>query len=89
MADLVLRVTILAIDCAPLGASGRFLDWVVKTKVEQVISGDSTGTHFAFRVHSPSRSGLEVGKSCTLTARAIPGGYMVDENQWSGAPHAG
>lgn len=88
MADLVLRVTILAIECSPLGARGRFLDWIVKTKIEQVISGDNRGTHFAFRVHSPSRAGLEVGKGCTLTARAVEGGHTVDENQWSGAPHA-
>jgi hypothetical protein len=87
--DLVFTAVIEVIECAPLGARGRFLDWVVRTRVEQVIEGDFTGNAFVFRVHSPARSGLELGRRCTVRAIAVEGGYTVDENQWSGAPHDG
>jgi hypothetical protein len=49
-------------------------------------SGDFTGTQFAFRVHSPSRAGLEVGEICTVKAEWTGDGYTVDELQWRGAP---
>ena len=48
----------------------------------EVISGTFEGTHFAFRVHSPSRSGLEIGKTYTIEANEVEGGFTVDENQW-------
>lgn len=86
MTDLVFRALIESIDCAPIGISGAFLDWVVRTRVEQVVSGEFAGTHFAFRVHSPSRAGLVVGMRCTVTAIAIATGYRVDEHQWHGHP---
>jgi hypothetical protein len=50
-------------ECAPLGLRGAFLDWIVHARVERVVSGDFEGARFSFRVHSPSRAGLVVGKS--------------------------
>jgi len=86
MTDLVFRATVEHIECAPLGPRGRFLDWIIRTRVLEVISGTFTGEQFAFRVHSPSRAGLEVGITCTITASWVGTGYVVDENQWHGAP---
>ena len=80
------RGTVEAIENAPLGIRGAFLDWIIRTRVLEVITGDFTGEQFAFRVHSPSRAGLEVGTTCTITAVWTGTGYTVDENQWRGAP---
>lgn len=80
------RGTVLAIECSPLGLKGAFLDWVIKMKIDSLVEGELAGTHFAFRVHSPSRAGLEVGTTCTVHARWVGNGYRVDENQWNGAP---
>jgi hypothetical protein len=85
--DLVFRATVESIECSPIGIHGAFLDWIVRTRVEAVVSGDFTGEHFAFRVHSPSRAGLEIGKTCTVHATWTGDGYLVDEHQWRGAPH--
>lgn len=48
--------------------------------------GEFVGQHFAFRVHSPSRAGLKVGVTCMISAKWNGSGYLVDENQWRGAP---
>jgi hypothetical protein len=80
--DLVFRAVVEAIECAPLGVCGGFLDWVVRVRVEEVIAGTFDGQHFSFRVHSPSRAGLREGTRCTFTARWTGNGYVVDENQW-------
>ena len=56
--------------------------WIVTVDVEKIISGDFSGGQFAFAVHSPSRSGLEVGRSYTVRAAWKGKGYDVDENQW-------
>jgi hypothetical protein len=79
---LVFRAVIEAIDCAPVGIRGAFRDWIVRTRIEHVTSGEFTGTHFEFRVHSPSRSGLEVGQTVTVEAKPTPEGFTVDEDQW-------
>ncbi len=86
MTDLVFRGTVENIESSPLGARGAFLDWVVQMRVDAVVSGTFGGTRFEFRVHSPSRAGLRVGTTCTVTATWIGNGYRVDENQWRGAP---
>lgn len=78
---LVFRATITAIECAPL----RGLDWVIRTRVLEVVGGTFEQETFAFRVHSPSRAGLEVGITCTVTAEWTGDGYRVDENQWRGS----
>jgi hypothetical protein len=82
VSGVIFRGEILSIDCAPIGIHGAFLDWIVRTKVIELISGTFTETHFAFRVHSPSRSGLEVGCTYTIEAKEVEGGFAVDENQW-------
>jgi hypothetical protein len=87
MSDLVYEGVVLAIENAPIGIRGAFLDWIVRTRVEKVLSGRFEGDAFAFRIHSPSRSGLTVGKRCTVTAVRTESGYTVDENQWRGCPH--
>jgi hypothetical protein len=84
--NLVFRAVVESIECAPLGARGGFLDWVVRTRVESVIGGSFDGEHFSFRVHSPSRAGLCAGTRCTVTARWTGDGYFVDENQWHSSP---
>ena len=56
------------------------------TRVLEIVAGEFTGETFAFRIHSPSRSGLEVGITCTIRAEWTDSGYRVDENQWNGAP---
>jgi hypothetical protein len=84
--DLVFRATVERIDNAPLGIRGAFLDWIVHTRVLEIIAGTFAGDTFAFRVHSPARAGLAVGTTCTVTARWTGSGYTVDENRWRGAP---
>jgi hypothetical protein len=42
----------------------------------------SAARTFAFRVHSPSRSGLVVGGSYDVEARWTGDGYLVDGYQW-------
>jgi hypothetical protein len=84
--DLRFRATVERIQNAPLGMRGGFLDWIVHTRVDEVLAGTFDGATFSFRVHSPSRAGLEVGTTCTITARWVGDGYTVDEHQWHGAP---
>ena len=84
--DLVFRATIERIEAAPLGSRGAWLDWIVHTRIAEIISGTFTGDRFAFRVHSPSRAGLEVGTTLTVRAAWTGDGYAVDEDQWHGAP---
>lgn len=85
--DLVFRAVVESIECAPIGMAGRFLDWIVKTRIEKMIEGDLTKLkRFEFRIHSPARSGLAVGTECTIRATWTGSGYVVDENQWHGAP---
>jgi hypothetical protein len=84
--DLTFRAVVEKVECAPIGLKGAFLDWVIRTRVLEVIAGDFTGEFFAFRVHSPARSGLEAGVTCTIHAVWTGNGYTIDENQWSGNP---
>ena len=84
--DLTFRAIVEEIESAPIGMAGGFLDWVVRTRVLQVIAGDFTHDQFAFRIHSPARSGLAVGVTCTIHAEWTGAGYRVDEDQWSGSP---
>ena len=84
--DLTFRATVEAVEVAPVGMAGGFLDWVVRTRVIEVLSGDFTHATFAFRIHSPARSGLKVGVTCTIFAEWTGAGYRIDENQWSGNP---
>ena len=83
--DLTFRAVIESLDIAPLADRRVQLDWVVRTRVLEVIAGEFHGQRFDFRVHSPSRSGLEVGATHTIHATWTGDGYLVDENQWRSA----
>ena len=83
--DLTFRAVIESLEVAPLADRRVRLDWVVRTRVLEVIAGEFHGQRFDFRVHSPSRSGLEVGATHTIHATWTGDGYLVDENQWRSA----
>lgn len=75
------RGVVEAIECAPLRPRGG-LDWVIRTRVIEVVEGEFSGATFAFRVHSPSRAGLEIGQTYTIEAEEIDEGFTVDEDQF-------
>ncbi len=58
--ELVFMGTVEKLESAPLEQSN--LDWVVRCRVDRIVSGEFSGKAFSFRVHSSSKSGLEVGK---------------------------
>ena len=76
--DLVLIGTIFSIS----QGGDELRPWIVTVDVEKVVSGELSGGWFSFPVHSPSRSGLEEGKSYTIRAIWKGDGYAVDELQW-------
>jgi hypothetical protein len=79
--DLRFRGTVASIDSSRADElSNR--NWVVSMKVEQVLAGELSGKMFAFRIHSPSKSGLVVGGSYTVEAKWTGDGYSVDQYQW-------
>jgi hypothetical protein len=77
--DLVFVGTVIEINSHGADDLKR---WVVAVTVDRIISGDFTGKGFEFAVHSPAKSGLEVGKSYTIRAKWTGKGYAVDERQW-------
>ena len=78
--DLVFRGTVESIQGDPLPQS--LANWIVRFRVEEVLLGDFGGKTFAFRIHSPAMSGLEVGKQYTVEAIRTVDGYSVDQDQW-------
>lgn len=80
--DLTFRAVIEDLEVAPLANHRVRLDWVVRTRVLHVIAGELDGQRFDFRVHSPSRAGLEVGATHTIHATWTGDGYLVDEFQF-------
>ncbi len=78
--DLVFLGTVEKLDAFPLPQSR--LNWVVQCRVDKIVAGDFLGKTFSFRVHSPARSGLEVGKQYKIIAKRIPEGFAVDQYQW-------
>ncbi|HVV48880.1 MAG TPA: hypothetical protein VHO06_04415 [Polyangia bacterium] len=76
--DLVLIGTVFSIS----QGGDELRPWIVTVDVEKVISGELSGGWFSFPVHSPSRAGLEEGKSYTIRAVWKGDGYAVDELQW-------
>jgi hypothetical protein len=54
----------------------------VRLDVAKVLLGNFSGGSFDFAVHSPARSGLQVGRTYTVTATRRGDGYAVDERQW-------
>ena len=78
--DLVFLGTVQKIEISPLE---NILDnHIVICRVDKVLSGDFSGEVFSFRVHSPSQSGLEVGKQYTIVATRTAEGFDVDQFQW-------
>jgi hypothetical protein len=66
----------------PLASVRSRKNWAVVTHVDKVVSGDFSGTTFTFAIHSPTLSGLQVGRTYTIKATWIEKGYVVDELQW-------
>ncbi len=79
-ADLVLLGTVEKLEASPLTHSTG--NWIVHCRVDQVLSGDLSDKTFFFRVHSPAKSGLEVGKQYKIEAKRTTDGYIVDQYQW-------
>jgi hypothetical protein len=76
--DLRFRGTVAAIDATHTDElSNR--KWVVTMNVERILAGEFIGKTFAFRIHSPSKSGLVVGGSYTVEAKWTGDGYRVDQ----------
>jgi hypothetical protein len=46
------------------------------------VKGSFAGSHFSFRIHSPSKSQIEVGKKLEVKAKRIKEGYLVDPIQF-------
>ena len=57
-------------------------NWAVVTHVDRVVFGDFSGTTLSFATHSPTLSGLQVGRTYKIKATWTDKGYVVDELQW-------
>jgi hypothetical protein len=80
--DLVFKGKVESIEIAPLKGSRN--NFVVKTRIIKVLKGSFDGTHFSFRIHSPSKSQIGVGTVLEVKAKRIPDGYWVDPMQFIG-----
>jgi hypothetical protein len=78
--DLVFVGTVESIKTA--SQSQWLANWVVTFRVDRIKSGEFAGKTFAFRIHSPSRSGLKEGGQYEVKARRTATGYAVDPAQW-------
>jgi hypothetical protein len=78
--DLIYKGTVTKIEIADTGDPLR--EWVVTTRVDRVVCGSFSGDQFKFAVHSPARSGIEVGKQYRIVAKRVPDGYEVDPDEW-------
>ncbi len=78
--DLVLLGTVEKVEASPLPQSS--LNWIIYCRVDKILSGDLPTKTFSFRVHSPVKSGLEVGKQYRIRAIRTTDGYDVDQYQW-------
>jgi hypothetical protein len=77
---LVFLGTVEKLEASPLTYSTE--NWIIHCRVDQVLSGDFSRKMFSFRVHSPSKSGLEVGKQYKIEAKRTAEGYTIDQYQW-------
>lgn len=77
---LVFEGTVATIEISPLPESLR--NFIIIMRVDRVVQGQFSGKTFQFRIHSPSLSGLKVGKTYTVEAKRTADGYTVDEFQW-------
>lgn len=78
--ELVLSGTITSIE--PFAAADRRHRWAVTLEVDEVLVGRFDHATFSFLVHSPSKSGLELGARREVRAVWVGEGYAVDELQW-------
>ena len=78
--DLVFMGTVEKLAPSPLPQSTR--KWVVQCRVDKIMLGEFSGKTFSFRIHSPAKSGLEIGKQYKIVARRTPEGFAVDQYQW-------
>jgi hypothetical protein len=79
-ADLIFTGKVVSIEIAPLKGSRH--NFVVKTRVLKVLKGSFKGTHFSFRIHSPAKWQMEVGKVLEVKAKRTKDGYLVDPLQF-------
>jgi len=68
--------TIISIENSPIVNSD--LNWIITVNVEKVISGSFSGNTFQFRVHSPARSALEIGRQYRMEFVLTQNGYIAD-----------
>lgn len=73
--------TVKEIKASPLKAPS-LANWVVVFSVDKATAGEFSKPTFSIRVHSPAKSGLEVGKQYSVQAKWNGTGYDVDEFQW-------
>jgi hypothetical protein len=78
---LVFRGTVTTIENSPVPAALQ--NWIITMHVDQIEKGNFKGTNFAFRVHSPSKSGLTSNGTYRVTAKVTRDGFVVDEFQWN------
>ena len=76
-ADLHFVGIVTGIAASPIAGSNN--NWVVLTTVEKIESGSFPSKTFSFRVHSPARSGLAVGRRYHFHALRTDHGYAVKE----------
>jgi hypothetical protein len=76
--EVILNGTITSIT----PGRGRLTPWIVTLDVAKVLLGDFSGSSLSFAVHSPARSGLQVGHAYAVTATRRGDGYAVDDRQW-------
>ena len=79
-ADLAFLGTVEKLEVSPLPHSTA--NWIVHCRVDQVLIGDLPSKTFFFTVHSPVKSGLEVGKQYKIEAKRTTDGYNDDQYQW-------
>jgi hypothetical protein len=73
--QVVLIAKVTQIKAEPLKQSKD--NWVVTVAVEMVESGDFTEPTLVFRIHSPSKSMIEIGKRYRIRAKKVKGQYIV------------
>jgi hypothetical protein len=77
--DLVFEATVeeLVVD-----SSVRHNRWIVKLEIKKLKFGNFKNKFFSFRIHSPSKSGIEKGKRYLVHAQKIKTGFKVDPHNW-------
>ena len=77
--DLTFVGIVTEVAASPIKNSD--LNWVVSAEIQTVETGNFDGKKFSFRVHSPGRAGLVVGKRYRFHAVKADRGYTIDESQ--------